>query len=530
MLDEIDIAGTEVRLDRRAECRRNPLRFRFSAHPLVSQVSLTGGTSFLTSAAAILTISLVGRELGPALLGEYLLVRRMASWLQAVVALPSGVALPRYVAASVEEPPSTSQSYFLGSIVTACALALLLTALFLLWKSAASRLLFGSAEMTPLLFPLGLMMLGLATHGSAFGFYQGKLMMGSACSLQLLNLAVWPILAVVVLTRERSIPLLVGSTGSLMAVCALLFSIPILQGIKREEVAHRALDRVRDLFCFGLSRAWGDFGLQAWFSLPPIIAAHSLPMKSVSFLLLGGSFLALVASATLPLGVILLSQVTRSIAQGRTAQLQTQLSHFVAALLESSIFVSLQLVVFAEAILMIWVGPSFESAVGIVQMLILAVPFYFLYGGLRSVLDAGAIKAYNTRNILISLAVFLLTTLVVKLCVSDNHLLPGLALSIDVSIVALAGLTIHRVRQLFDLRISWPRLLPGIAFGVALGAVSFFLTTVFHFRPHFLTLLFYEVSLSALYGGGLWLSGSPWLRFLVSRAFSVQSLNRQAVE
>jgi O-antigen/teichoic acid export membrane protein len=522
----------QVETPSEAGARRWPLAplSRFSVHPLLRHVGLTGITSVATSVAAMIVISLVGRILGPILLGEYLLVRRIASWLQAVVVLPSGIALPRYVAASVDEPASTRQSYFLGAVVTACGLALLLMGLLVPWKSAVSRLLFGSAELSTLALPLGLLLLGLAAHGAAFGFYQGILSMGRACSAQLFNLAIIPILAVVVFSRERSIPRIIAATGISMLLCAFLFAIPILHGARLTNVVHRTFTRVPELLSFGLSRTWGDFGLQALLSLPAVIAAHYLPMRSVSSLLLGGSFLALVAAATLPLGIILLSQVTRSLAQGRSVQIKSQLAYFVDALIESSAFFSIQMLVFAGVVIRLWVGPRFADATRIVQLLILAVPFYFVYGGLRSVVDAAAIKAHNTRNVLIALAAFVAAVAIVRSGMSFEYLLDGLAVSVVVAMAILCWLTLRTIRRLFDLRVRWSRLVPGIGVAIILGACSFLVDRLFHFRPNVIVLLCYEIAITGVYFAALWLFGSPWLHFMMQAMFSFHSSGLRAVD
>jgi O-antigen/teichoic acid export membrane protein len=496
---------------------------RFSVHPLLRNIGLTGITSVVTSLAAMIVISLVGRILGPVLLGEYLLVRRIASWLQAVVVLPSGIALPRYVAANADSPMSTRQNYFLGAIVTACGLALLLIAILVAGKTDVSRVIFGTGELAPLALPLGLLLLGLAAHGAAFGYYQGMLSMGRACSAQLFNLAIIPVLAVVLLSHTRSISRIIEATGLSMLGCAFLFSVPILRGMRLAGVARRTLQHVPELLSFGLSRTWGDFGLQALLSLPAVIAAHYLPMRSVGFLLLGGSFLALVAAATLPLGIILLSQVTRSLAQQGTAQLRSQLVHFVDGLIESSVFVSLQLLVFAGVIIRLWVGPNFADATRVVELLILAVPFYFVYGGLRSVVDAAAIKAHNTRNVLISLAVFVSAVGAARFGFARNHLLEELALTVVIAMAVLCWLTLRTTRRLFKIRARWTRLLPGTGVAVILGACSVVLRAGLHFEPSFAVLFFYELAVSGVYFAGLWLLGSPWLHFLVQTMFSFQS-------
>jgi O-antigen/teichoic acid export membrane protein len=526
MPDQIEIARLEAPVG--GSVRRRSWRdvSRLAVHPLLRNVGLTGFASLVTSLAAVAVISLIGRTAGPVLLGEYLLVRRMASWLQAVVVLPSGIALPRYVAASVDDS-AARQTYFLGAVVTSCGLAMLLTAILVLWKVPVGRLIFGSAELAPLTLPLGLLLLGLAAHGAAFGFYQGTLSMGRACTMQVFNLAVFPLLVVVFLARDRSISLIIGATGIAMTVCALVFSIPILGTMEWASVAPRALKHVSELLWFGLSRAWGDFGLQALLGLPAVIAAHYVPMRSVGYLLLGGSLLTLVSAATLPLGIILLSHVTRALAQRRASDLRGPLTHFVDGLMESSFFVSLQMLVFADVIIRIWVGPDFAPATGIVRLLILAVPFYFVYGGLRSVVDAAAVKAHNTRNILISLAVFLAAVAAIRIGPFHDKLLEGLAVSVVVAMAVLCGLTLRTMKELIELRVSWSQFLMSAGLAGILAAASFLLHNVFRFQPNLAILTLYELGVSGAYFIALWLFGSPWLRFSLQALISFESSRPQ---
>jgi len=495
-------------------------KWRVSVHPLVQNFGLAGMTSLLTSIAAMIVISLIGRRMGPVLLGEYLLVRRMASWMQAVVVLPSGIALPRYVAASVNEGPSTRQEYFVTALVIGCGLAILLMIALLVWRGSASRLMFGNSSLGCLTLPLGLLLLGLAAQSAAFGFYQGILSMSRACLLQLFNLAIFPVAVVVWLADKNSVSLIIDATAIAMIITALVFSVPLLGRLKLK--LKTSFERSSELLSFGLSRTWGDFGLQALLSLPAVIAAHYLPMNSVSFLLLGGSFLAVVAAATLPVGIVLLSQVTRSLAQNRTAQLKLQITQFVDALVELSMFISLQMLVFTDSLVLLWVGDRFSAGVRIVQILILAVPFYFVYGGLRSVIDAAALKAHNTRNVLTSLAIFV-AGVVIVLHFWRGSVLEGLSISVVLSIAVLACLTVRTVRRLLDVRVDWLRLLPGIALALILGIVSFLVHGLVHFEKNLCLLVAYELVVSATYFAGLWLLGSRWMRYLAQTALSLHA-------
>lgn len=491
---------------------------RSGFHPALRDFGLMGSTSFLVSITTMAVIAVVGRTRPAALLGEYLLIRRMASWLQGGVQLPSGVALPRYVASAVNEPHSTKQAYFLAALLTSCGTALLICIALILGRNPLSRIFFGTQQLAPLVFPLGLLLLGLAVHGAVFGYYQGTVEMERACGLQWCNLIVVPILAIVLSERSGSIALLVDLMGIFMIVGSFFFALPIARNFELRGLLGILKKPTFELFSFGLPRVWGDFGVQALLSAPAVIAAHFLPIASVAFLLLGGTFLTAVAAATLPLAIILLSRISRSIAQGRAAQLRMQVTYFASALIDFSAFIALQALVFSDVIVKIWVGPKYLEGIVVIQIAIIGMPFYFVYAGLRSVIDAAAVKAYNTRNILVSLA-FLLFLAGIVTNLRREHLLEGLAASSVFALIVLTYKTLRTTFQLFEIDRRQVEIIRGLTIAAILGAVSFSLHHWLRFEPGLFTLLFFEVIATLVYFALLHLLGSHWSQFVLELTF-----------
>lgn len=492
---------------------------RFTLHPAFRDFALTGTASFLAGLGAMVVISILGKTLGPLFLGEYLLIRRMASWFQAGVQLPSAIALPRFVAFNIDESSLVKQAYFLAALLASCGIALFLSAILMFWRDTFSHLFFGSAQLDHLLLPLCLLLLGLALNGVVFGYYQGILAMGWASALQLCNLAVVPVSATIFLRSRNSVPLIVDAMGIAMCACSCLFAWPIIHKWKLGITCIQLKRHGSELLSYGFARIFGDVGLQAMLSLPAAVAAHYFPIGSVSFLLLGGSFLAVVGAASLPLGNVLLSRVSRSIAQTRTDQLQLRVTYFVNALIELSMFICLQMVVFSDVIVREWVGPNFLVGIRIVQITMFALPFYFVYAGLRSVIDAAAVKAHNTQNIIISMGVFLLSIPLVKIYVAPEHLLEGLAASSVVGLAVLAICTLQTIRRLIHVELEWTRVLPGLCLAVILGAVSLFFHERSHYELGLPALLVYELVVAVLYLMLMWTLRYSWVRFLVNSMF-----------
>ena len=112
----------------------------------------------------------------------------------------------------------------------------------------------------------------------------------------------------------------------------------------------------------------------------------------------------------------------------------------------------------------------------------------------------------------------------------DRDLLEGLAVSVVVAMAVLCWLTLRTIRRLFDLRVRWSRLLPGIGVAMLLGACSFLLYRAFHFQPNVVLLICYEIAVSGVYFGALWLFGSPWLHFMMDTMFSFESSGLRAAD
>lgn len=492
---------------------------RLALHPAFRDFAVTGTATFLAGAAAMVVISILGKSVGPVLLGEYLLIRRMASWFQAGIQLPSAVALPRFVAFNINESSLIKQTYFLAGLLTSCAIALLISVVLLFWRNALSYLFFGSANLDHLVLPLCLLLLGLALNGVVFGYYQGTLAMVWASALQVWNLALVPVVVTVFLRSRYSIPLIVNTIGLSMCVFACLFAWPIIREWAFGGTLVELKRRSSELLSYGFARIFGDMGLQAMLSLPAVVAAHYFPIGSVSYLLLGGSFLTVIGAATLPLGTILLSRVSRSVAQMQTEQLRLRVTQFINALIELSVFICLQMVVFSDVIVRGWVGSGFLGGIRIMQITILAVPFYFVYAGLRSVIDAAAVKAYNTRNIIISGSVFLLSIALIKICAPPRHLLAGLAVSGVIGLAVLAYCTLRTAQHLIHIELKWPRVLPGLCVAMMFGALSLFFHQWGHDEIGLPALLLYELFVAALYLIVMWMLRSSWVHFLLDSMF-----------
>lgn len=487
------------------------MREKAKLHPVIRDVLLSGATSVVVSAASLLVVSLVGRLAGPKEIAEYLLVRRVSSWILSGILLGIGMALPRYVA-HVTGRPALQKSYFSAGLVLALGPTVLLALIISLRARLFGSLLFGDSRFRTLILPLALVLIANAFHATVFGFYRGRLEMERANGLQFLNFAVFPLLSVLALWIRGSIAGLFGILALLTAASSAMMAIPIFREKGETRTRWRAISG--ELLRYGTSRIPGDLGLLGMFTVAPIIAAHYLSLPKLAPMLLGLGVLNVLGTSANPLNQVLLSKVTMMLAEGRRHQAETYIRYLLAGAIEMSVFVCLQAVIFADVAIRIWVGPKYLNDMVLIRILLAAIPFYLLYTALRCVIDAASVTAYNTRNIFFGLAIFVAVLLVEVRTVPSSWMLISIATAFLVALVVLAWFTVGTIKQLYDVSFSWRASLPALAFCAILALVGLLFRRVEHFQTGSLEFISLEFFLTLSFLAFLRRQRSPWLMFL----------------
>lgn len=272
----------------------------------------------------------------------------------------------------------------------------------------------------------------------------------------------------------------------------------------------------------------GDFGLGALLSAGPMLASHYVPVDQVSYLLRRMSMLMALGYSVYPLGLVLLSKVTMMLAENRLEEVRARLAILMAAILEISVFACVLMVVFADVLVRLWVGPRFLPAAGLVRIVLLSVPFHMFYSGLCSVVEAGSQTPHNTRNVFLALTVFIVLACALVWGVQPNILLKTIATSILTAIAVLAWFTSRSIHKIYNLRLNWGHSLAPVLVAVLLGGPSFLIHWSSSFRTSVIELVAIELAVGALFFGFLLKAGSSWAAFLFETAFgrSIKEMSR----
>lgn len=476
----------------------------------------------------VLSVSLVGRWLGALAVGEYLLIGRVASWLSSGIQLGIGVALPRYVARVAHHRTSDQLGYLSSGLLCLVGAATIVGSVLLLAPGTFARWLFGSSATVYLVIPLVLLLLGQAVHTAVYGYYRGNLWMQWANGLQVVNMGLLPIVVIVLLYyRHGSVAAIVSVTGAATAISSFLFLLPAARVFHYSDVRDMR-PHLRELLRYGIARVPGEFAGSALFALGPVIAAHYLPISEVSGLLLGLGMLIAVAASVTPFGTVLLSKISMMLARGQIQEVRARLEQFVGGVLELSVFVCLQAVVFTDVIVRAWVGPSYLNGVGVIRMTLLSIPFYLFFIAVRSAIDAASVVAHNAHNGYIALAAFLGLSGAAVLLAPRSYLLISIAGALMIANAILAGRTAVVARRLLDLRIPWRLCALPLTLAVSLGIASHVVRLSIGSHLGLAGAILLGLGMSAIF---LWICprlGSTWLNDFV-KLLRASRVNAKAV-
>jgi O-antigen/teichoic acid export membrane protein len=497
---------------------------RFGFHPLFVDLGFTAFTSAAVLVTSLVMVSLFGKILGAIALAEYLLVRRIYSWLQSATLLGVDMALPRYVAMAETKDYRRRDQYLLAAIICGSVVTCFMLVLFNGAGALFSRWLFGSEDLRSLVLALSLFLAGGAAHGVVYGFYRGRLDMNRANILQLINSVAVPLGSAVALFRYHSTSLIVDAIGLLMIFFSLLFSLPMLGQLAK--LRWRDLQTpLKTLLRYSIPRLPSIFGFGAMLALGPMLASHRMPLAEVTALLLGMSMLMGISASAEPLGLILLSKVSMFVSQNRETELRTHLLYLQEAVVACYVFICLQLIVFTDVLVHAWVGNRLIGDLGVIRLTLVSVPFYLLFAYLRSVVDATSVTPYNTFNILITFGVFAVILAVVMKWSPTNDLLWNIAFALVVAIALLGALTIRTIGKLYALKLNWKRWLAVAGLSAILALVSYGLRLAIGTGLTLRSMLIIELFVSALFFVLLKKIGSPWLPFFWNLALQRRPAN-----
>jgi O-antigen/teichoic acid export membrane protein len=403
------------------------------------QLAWTMLTEIMVTLAGMLLLKFAASMLGPVGFGEYALGRRVVSLAYLPLIMGLGVAAPRYIAiarASISD--EYSESSFAFATLTAGFLPMLVVVLVAnLAPNGTSTVIFGSASLGHMIPPASIALAGLTLHGMVYAIYRGRSEMGIANVLQLLNLAVAPLVAFAV--GNHTAATVLGTTGMLSVVIS---SCALVHLIYRERHEWHGKASIREhlgiLLRFGLPRVPGEFALVGLFALPALIAVRTQGVVLAGQFSAAMSLLTVASGSFAPVGLVVLPRASAQAADGDI----TGVRHLVVRILLGGTVLATAGVLVGEMLIPPFVhwyfGPAFVAAIPLFRACLLGTIPYSIHVLMRSILDALDVRPINARNLIIALCVL------IALCLVRSEIM-WMAWSLVGSLGLLAVLTLRDV-------------------------------------------------------------------------------------
>ena len=186
----------------------------------------------------------------------------------------------------------------------------------------------------------------------------------------------------------------------------VLVSLAALCWMPLRALSAECLGEARTLLRYGIPRIPGDFAQMALLGLPTFFVAHKVGVEQAGFVALGISVLSMINALLAPAGIILLPAASRMISEGARSELRQHVLGVAGAATVISGTVVLAVLIFAKPMVILFLGAGFEDAVQFVRILALGAIPLSVYSAVRGLIDAHHVRALNTYNNLIALAVF----------------------------------------------------------------------------------------------------------------------------
>lgn len=363
---------------------------------------VTFGIEFLILLLGFVIFRIANEQMTALGFSEYTLSRRNISFLQPLLMIGLGVAVPRYISIYPQR-----NSFLPASLFLMLSVSFLFLIVLSVWSIEFSTLFFGDAKYQSYILPMGLLLIGYGFHAIVYGFLRGKQEVYFSNLIQLLNIGILP---VVVLLFIQDVKLLLYVNSLFLLINCFIFIFIVFRKMKiRIDIPACKEDSIL-MLRYGLPRVLGDFALLALLTFPTYIV-----LSQEKDILIGGdvaysiTLFNLVGAAFGPLSLVLLPEIASFLAEKRIDLIKKRFYIFVIGSLGLTLIGYLIFFFFNDFVLTILLGSNYRLGIVDVSVVLLLGSFgYVLYIVLRSFLDAIHVKAKNATNLIISLAVYLL--------------------------------------------------------------------------------------------------------------------------
>jgi O-antigen/teichoic acid export membrane protein len=212
---------------------------------------------------------------------------------------------------------------------------------------------------------------------------------------------------------------------------------------------------------------------------------------------------------------LVLTPSAASLAASGDSEAQAAQSHRIAEwALHVGLFATAQLVIWADVLVVLWLGPVYKTSVWPIRIICLSLAPSFFYASIRGIIDGENEQPVNTINLLLSMGVLLAAAAAARfLKIGDS----ALAVSYFVSRIALGALSLRYVIHTHAADLTKFRLETALALSVFLGLLAVCVRSSLPASYSVAELLLLGPLSFLAFVAGMGLRGTEWARVAILR-------------
>ncbi len=369
---------------------------------IFSQIAVTMVNGLAVIGGIIILNGLISRRYGLDVLGEYLLMRRVAFALIPVSIYGVGIAIPRYLGLHRDRPELRLPILRLGLSIFGRfglpTLTLLILGLHLVPLLTGSQAVISRAAL-----PIGLLGAGVSVYHLAYNYLRGLRLMAVANALHLANIGLLPLVIILLLPGIPMMSIIAIHGLAILLITIVALAKPLTGAIR---IDPHSIDHSlrREFRSYAFRRLGASWGMLALLVLGPILIAYLATWEEVAFFSVGMQVNRLFFVVFGPVGVVLLPALSYFALKGPSESVKQGIRTLYMAGIAIGLYATCHLWFFAEPLLATWLGTTTLTGVRIFRLFSLSLTGYLLFELSRNPIDAFAETGYNSRNILTGLA------------------------------------------------------------------------------------------------------------------------------
>jgi O-antigen/teichoic acid export membrane protein len=294
-------------------------------------------------------------------------------------------------------------SYLFNSLGISIVVNALLLLAVLASAKGLTRVLFGNQAYCAILWATMVSVLSYSCFVILYGFYRGTGCMWKANIWQLCLVAVIPLVIALVYAGSGKLYFIVMVT----ALCFFAVLLPLatywIRGARDGFVVGRA--QLMELMRYGAPRIPGALAYTGILGVGVFLSPYFVSLTSAGFLAIGTSILKMVEGAVDSFGRVILPKAAQFSASGQHDFLREKIIDIAGFVVHMGLFMSCQLFLWADVIILVWLGPRYAEVIVVMRIFSLAIIPFVMYSMLRSIIDAIEVRAINARNLYLSFAI-----------------------------------------------------------------------------------------------------------------------------